>query len=195
MTIKALICKDIEANCLVRIRETCSGLRLVALVAMWMIRSVGLRAVLFYRASRWLYTHGRRIAAKTLSRIGTSLTRAEISCQAKIGPGLDLAHPFGVIIGGETVIGSHCKIGQYVTLGGNLGKVSPTGQEYPHIGDRVTILAGSVVAGPVQIGDDVIIGANCVVTKSVPDGVTIKPARPVCYARSLQAASQTTAGK
>jgi serine O-acetyltransferase len=46
------------------------------------------------------------------------------------------------------------------------------------IGDRVTIYAGAVVAGPVTVGDDAVIGANAVVTRDVPAGGTIVAPKP-----------------
>lgn len=38
----------------------------------------------------------------------------------------------------------------------------------PIIGNNVTIYAGAKVFGKITIGDDVIIGANAVVTKDIP---------------------------
>jgi serine O-acetyltransferase len=38
----------------------------------------------------------------------------------------------------------------------------------PTIGNRVDIGAGAKLLGPIQIGDDVAIGANAVVIKDVP---------------------------
>ena len=40
---------------------------------------------------------------------------------------------------------------------------------YPKIGDNVIIYAGAVIVGDVEIGANCIIGANSVVTKSIPD--------------------------
>lgn len=39
----------------------------------------------------------------------------------------------------------------------------------PVIGDNVKIYPGAVVAGPISIGNNVTIGANCVVLEDVPD--------------------------
>ena len=55
-------------------------------------------------------------------------------------------------------------IGQGVTIGGKSGWY-----EVPVIGDNVEINAGARVLGPVRIGNNVIIGANSVVVKDVPD--------------------------
>ena len=43
----------------------------------------------------------------------------------------------------------------------------------PILGDRVSVGAGAKIIGPVTVGDDVTIGANAVVTKDVPSGMTV----------------------
>lgn len=42
------------------------------------------------------------------------------------------------------------------------------GAGIPTIGNNVTIFAGAKVFGKITIGDDVVIGANAVVTKDIP---------------------------
>lgn len=39
----------------------------------------------------------------------------------------------------------------------------------PIIGDNVSLYPGAVIAGPVRIGNNVKIGANCTVLQDVPD--------------------------
>lgn len=57
-------------------------------------------------------------------------------------------------------MGENCQIYQQVTIGNNGG--------IPTIGNNVEICAGAKVIGPITIGDDVVIGANSVVTKNIP---------------------------
>ena len=59
---------------------------------------------------------------------------------------------------------SNSDIYQGVTIGYNVRAGESGG--YPTIGDRVFLAAGSKVIGPIQIGNDVAVGANAVVTKS-----------------------------
>lgn len=70
------------------------------------------------------------------------------------------AHP-------KAVIGEDCKIFQGVTIGSKWSKASCLG-EAPRIGNNVMIGAGAVILGNITIGDDSIIGANAVVTHSIP---------------------------
>ena len=80
----------------------------------------------------------------------------------------------GGVIHARAVVGRNCMIGQGVTIGGKSGWY-----EVPVIGDNVEIHAGARVLGPVKIGDNVIIGANAVVVKDVPDNCVVAgvPAR------------------
>lgn len=95
----------------------------------------------------------------------------EIGAGTQIGKYFFLPHPRCIIIANDVVIGEHVHIGQYVTLGGNnkRTKILRDGRllKFPIIGDRVSINPGAVVGGPVQVGNDVVIGANSVVTRDV----------------------------
>ncbi len=84
-----------------------------------------------------------------------------INNRQPIGPGLLIQHGFSTIINHKR-IGSNCKILQQVTIGYK-------GGEAPTIGDNVTIYCGAKIVGGITIGNDVIIGANAVVVKDVPD--------------------------
>lgn len=67
-------------------------------------------------------------------------------------------------------IGKNCNISQGVTLGVvNRGE----NKGYPTIGDDVYIGPGAKIVGSVNIGNNVAIGANCVVTKDVPDNSVV----------------------
>ena len=93
----------------------------------------------------------------------------------KIGNGLVFQHGYSTIVNVENM-GRDCQIWQNVTL----GKDKPGGGK-PVIGNNVKIFAGAVVVGDIIVGDNVIIGANAVVTKTVPDNCTVVgiPARIV----------------
>jgi len=47
-------------------------------------------------------------------------------------------------------------------------QVLPGHKRHPTIGDRVVVGAGAKILGNIEIGDDVLVGANSVVTKPVP---------------------------
>lgn len=90
-----------------------------------------------------------------------------IGPNSKIGIGVKFPHPNGIIIGDKTTIGKNCTIFHQVTFGGKVIGDATKGN-YPNIGDNVTIFAGAKLIGPIQIGNNSIIGANSVVNKNVP---------------------------
>ena len=104
----------------------------------------------------------------------SSITGADIPLNSKIGGGLMIPHPNGIVLHPKVEIGPNCLIFQQVTLGSN-------DKGLPHIGGHVDIGAGAKVLGPVIIGDHARIGANSVVISDVKPGVTVAgiPAKPI----------------
>jgi serine O-acetyltransferase len=99
------------------------------------------------------------------------LTGIELQPGARIGPGLWIGHFGGIVVSTHAVIGARCNLSQGVTLGIARGDDGRFGA--PSLGDRVYVGPGAKVVGPVRVGDDVAIGANAVVVKDVPAGVTV----------------------
>ncbi len=81
--------------------------------------------------------------------------------KASIGGGLLIQHGFSTIINAKS-IGKNCKVYQQVTIGNN-------GEGRPIIGDNVVVCSGAKIIGGITVGNDVIVGANAVVCKDVPD--------------------------
>lgn len=86
-------------------------------------------------------------------------------CTNDIGGGLIIQHGFSTIINAKK-IGRNCHIYQQVTIGFN-------GTQSPIIGDNVRICCGAKVIGGIHIGNNVVIGANAVVCKDIPDNVIV----------------------
>lgn len=106
-----------------------------------------------------------------------------IPFMTEIGAGFYIGHFGGIVVNRNCRIGRNCNISQGVTLGqANRG----TRKGFPSIGDNVYIAPGAKVIGAVRIGNDVAIGANCVVTKDVPDGAVVVgvPGRIISYGGS-----------
>ncbi|MFU8862296.1 MAG: serine acetyltransferase [Rhodobacterales bacterium] len=95
-------------------------------------------------------------------RFWSVVAGAEIDLTTKIGGGLLLPHPNGIVIHPLAEIGPNCLIFQQVTLG------TTARGGYPRIGGHVDIGAGARVLGEVVIGDHAVIGANAVVLADVP---------------------------
>ena len=93
------------------------------------------------------------------------MTGADVPLNARLGGGLVLPHPNGVVIHPGATIGPNCMIFQQVTIGANRGRV-------PAVGGHVDIGAGAKLLGGVKVGDHARIGANAVVLCDVPEGST-----------------------
>lgn len=85
------------------------------------------------------------------------------------GPGLSIYHHGSIIVNESARIGANCKLHGNNCIGNN-GKTDLV----PLIGDYLDLGFGAVVIGPVELKDDVTVGANAVVTHSQPDcGITL----------------------
>lgn len=143
----------------------------------------GFRAVVLYRLAHWFYLHHRYRLTGFCQRMMFHLSSCEISATAEIGKGLYVPHPFGLVVGDSTRMGSYCSLRQNVTLGGNFGRKDKNGRSQPWIGDNVSVGAGAIIAGPVRIGSNSIIGANSVVTTDLSEnskasGIPARVKRP-----------------
>lgn len=90
----------------------------------------------------------------------------EISYKSSIGAGFKISHGNGIVIHPNAVIGKNCSVLQQVTIGNNPLKDRNL---VAHIGDNCFLGAGAKIIGPVTIGNDVVVGAQSVVTRDVPD--------------------------
>ncbi|MGE3507419.1 MAG: serine O-acetyltransferase [Vicinamibacterales bacterium] len=129
----------------------------------------GFQAVLLYRVSHWLHQHRLTWPAWTVSRLNLLVTGSDIEFGARIGAGLLLPHPSGIVIGRGTVIGEQATVFQGVTCGVR-GWSATGGAAYPVIGNGVVLFARCSVLGGITVGDRAIVGAHALVTRHVPTG-------------------------
>lgn len=89
----------------------------------------------------------------------------------KIGKGLQLPHPSGIVFGEYALIGENCRIFQHVTIG--VKKEDDWKEKlYPQIGNNCTIFAGACVLGKINIADNTTIGCNSIITKDTEENST-----------------------
>jgi len=130
----------------------------------------GLHAIILHRFAHYIYNKKIPFLARVISQLSRHITGIEIHPAAKIGKGFFIDHGMGVVIGETTIIGDDVTLYQGVTLGGT-GKEK--GKRHPTIGNNVVISAGAKVLGNISIGDNVNIGANAVVIRTVPSNCTV----------------------
>ncbi|MCW8914833.1 MAG: serine O-acetyltransferase [Magnetovibrio sp.] len=145
----------------------------------------GFHAIQVYRFSHWLWNHNLHFIARLFSQAARFFTGIEIHPGAKIGERFFIDHGDGVVIGETSEIGDDVTLYQIVTLGGISPSVDSHTQvnqkRHPTLEDGVIVGSGAQVLGPITVGKDARIGANAVVTRDVPPGVTAVgiPARVV----------------
>lgn len=108
------------------------------------------------------------IIYKLLKIIVKLYSSADIHPKAEIGKNLRLEHDAdGIMIHSTAVIGDNARIFHQVTIGIKDKGIAA------NIGNNVLIGAGAKIIGDVSIGDNVKIGANSVVTKSIENDKVI----------------------
>jgi serine O-acetyltransferase len=103
-------------------------------------------------------------------RLLITLHSCDIQPYTRIGPGLRMPHPIGILVG-PAVLGRDVVLQHHITISPVTTRWR-TGQSpgFVQVGDRVTFFTGTVVAGPIAIGDGSMIGANSLLVRDVPAG-------------------------
>ncbi len=83
------------------------------------------------------------------------------------GPGLRINHTGLLVVSSKAKVGAFCDIHQGVNIGIGLD------MQAPQLGDNVWIGPGAKLFGGIEIGSDIMIGANSVVNKSFDSNVRI----------------------
>lgn len=127
-----------------------------------------------YRLSHWVKYKFQfpiirpvlRLLCAISKKVLETVTNNEFPNSAEIGAGCFIPHPYGIVLHSQAKIGRYCNLGQQVTIGWS-GQGENSG--VPILGDRVFVGPGAKVLGKIKIGNNVVIGANAVVTKDLPD--------------------------
>ncbi|MEJ1964096.1 MAG: serine acetyltransferase [Gammaproteobacteria bacterium] len=136
------------------------------------LRTPGVHAVVVLRFGQWARSMPvvLRLVLDPLYVVLNGLIQIlwgiEIPRGTVVGPGLYIGHFGGITISSQAVIGRHCNLSQNITIG-----LSGSGESrgVPVLGDNVYIAPGARLFGKITIGNNVKIGANAVIYKSVPD--------------------------
>ena len=141
---------------------------------LWTLISVSysdpaLAGVLLYRFGNWSWRlripvvrHLCKVVYVLLLPLVRLYSGVQIHPCARIGKGLVILHFGGVVICRE------CEIGEECILHHNVSIVTTNSRQAARIGRNFYAGTGAIIVGNVIIEDNVICGAGCVVTKSVP---------------------------
>jgi serine O-acetyltransferase len=104
-------------------------------------------------------------------------TGIEIHPGASVGRRLVIDHGTGVVIGETAEIDDDVTLYQGVTLGGIAPSVDSASQisvkRHPTLRAGVIVGSGAQILGAITVGERARVGANSVVTRDVPPGVTV----------------------
>jgi len=132
------------------------------LTAAWLaISYAGLRAVLLHRLAHTAHRGRIRLVPLLLANLNLMLHGFDIPPHVPVGPGLYVPHPVGTVVTARS-LGANVSLISAVTIG------MRKELDFPLIGDDVYVGAGARVLGGVTVGNGAQIGANAVVTCSVP---------------------------
>lgn len=128
-----------------------------------------LRMCRHLRASIWSRWGVYHVFKLWLHRLSVKL-HVYIDPSTEIGPGLYIGHAYGIMVNRRCKIGSNCSISHLITLG---LKSRGATAGCPTLKDRVYVGPGAVILGNIVIENDSAIGANSVVTHSVPSSSVV----------------------
>lgn len=128
-----------------------------------------MKAITLHRISNRLYKIGIPVIPYILYRLIYLINNCHIHYSTEIGRNTVVAYGgVAVVIHKKAIIGENCMIESCVTIGGKSNH-----KNLPVIGDNVFIGTGAKILGDIKIGNNVIVGANAVVVKSVPDNCIV----------------------
>lgn len=160
---KEVIIEDLRARQL-KIPDNISWIILFKHILYSLLFFPSFACVFFYRVNHWMYI--KRCPGKNiLNIIRFYIFSNDIGYRAKIGKGLRLVHVVGIVIGGKVIIGNNVTIFNDVTLG---GRAINEEVDMPIIGNNVLIGTGAKLIGGINIGNNVIVGANTFCDKDIP---------------------------
>lgn len=143
------------------------GKHKVRVLHIWLSRSFW--GVFMYRFERSLFllfgtSYGIiRVPLIPIINLINAYSNIDIHYKASIKGGLLILHPsVGCVISGQAIIGKNLTL-----TGGNVigVKKSLTGDPFK-IGDHCTLGANATIIGPLQLANDIVIGASACVTRS-----------------------------
>lgn len=91
---------------------------------------------------------------------------SDIGFRHDIGLGFSIYHVFNTAFAEGVVIGNNVTITHGVTIGHVNGKA-------PVLRNNIYVGPGACIIGDIQVGNNVVIGANAVVTKNIPDNAVV----------------------
>ncbi len=120
-----------------------------------------------YRLSHYFFCKRLGFISKLFYALNIMLFGLDISPMSEIGPGLVICHLTGNIIHGK--IGKNALLYGQNVLGGDGYDSSKGWYGGPVAGDNLVMYIGSRILAPVNVGNNVVVGAASLVLDDIPD--------------------------
>ncbi len=148
-----------------------------------------MRALLNHRVAHELLKLRIPLIPRIMSELAHAETGIDIHPGAQIGEYFSIDHGTGVVIGQTSIIGSHVRLYQGVTLGAKSFSLDEAGNpidlpRHPILEDYVTVYSNSTILGRITIGKGTTVGGNIWLTHGVPPNSKILQSKAVEYSFS-----------
>ena len=129
----------------------------------------GFFAIAAYRFAHQLHKQKVNLLPRIWTEYAHGKTGIDIHPGAQIGVPFFIDHGTGIVIGETSIIGSHVKIYQGVTIGAvSVSKDKYNIKRHPTLEDHVVVYSNAtILGGKTKIGHHSVIGGNVWLTKSV----------------------------
>jgi len=141
-----------------------SSFKLLLVVDFWPV--LYFRLIEHCRENKGFFRRLIRLLLLPFKPIVDGFSGARIYADSIIGGGLLLHQSSGVVIAPGVVLGENCTFFSGACV---VYKANDKGNASPRIGNNVKLMVGCKIIGDVIIGDNVSVGANAVVIKSIPE--------------------------
>lgn len=156
--------------------------RIAMMLFQWELHAVVIYRLNFHLTRVRLPIGGKLLGylAFVMQKLSEARSGVRLPASTLIGPGLFVMHTGSIGFHPLARIGANFTIAPDASMAGKIR--GPQGQLGPTIGDNVFLGVGARIVGAINIGSDVIIGANAVVVTDIPDGATVvgNPGRVIC---------------
>lgn len=122
---------------------------------------------LYAKGGKWNKFIALRLCNKIRGKYGINVYPT-----TKVGKNLYIAHCYGIGIGKTAEIGDNCRIFPNVHIASKAIKGGGS-RRHAKIGNNCALCINATILGPITIGDNVIVGANALVTKDIPSNSVV----------------------
>lgn len=162
--------RDFQSCCEKEVLKGSTSWQVPRLLKVRLFGAPNRQAIVMLRWAQLLYATGHKHLANVAFARLAKRYGVYVGQYAEIGPGLKLPHPTSIVIGEGVTLGRRVRLFQQTTIA---GAPKDSSGLVPRVGDDVTIYPGAKIVGDGCVGNNVVIGANAVVTEAFGDNLVV----------------------